>query len=906
MKKILVLCIMFGGYLSYAEGQPIMIQELSDSPISIGYPWVESITEMPLHSQINTRELAERIEIYKRQNTVLEKDREAPRSDMLSHFPKQPDFSPFTLNEFLVDTSRYPSIAPGVQRYPVIAFGGTNFMAVWSDGSRHGLVGARIATHDTVLDKPAFLISQDYRGDADIVFDGTNYFVTWCTNGGVYGARITPDGIVLDPNGFLIANSVNPVRSAVDYGDGIYLVSWEEYVFPYAIWGARVDTNGTVLDVFPIMADAVYLSTDPDVSFNGTNFLVVFYGYSPNRVWGKRIAPDGTILDPYPIQISQQPSVLQPVVDFDGTNWFVVWSWLLNDLSYSWVTPDGVPFGETQHIPGSWGMWFPQVVLGDSVHWLEGVLAGGTYPPVDIYITRMDFSGNVLDSPWIPVDVSPGWQTNGATAYGDSTFIAIWEDQVNWDIYARRYAPDGNPLDSARFPVNVLRTQYQSEPSVAFDGTNYLVVYRDSRSGYLREIFGARIAQDGTLLDPEGFRITDSGYWPKIAFGDSLYLCVYNVGAYIYGARILPDGTILDPNGFQITSSGSDYCPSVSYYNGIFLVAYDHSIQGIFITRVTPAGQVLDPDGILIKSPGGQNPGWPEIAPYENGFLVTWMLYGGPDDIIEGVRVNFHGAVLDSPAIQISPPGVSGRWHGTATNGDTFLVVWDRNTTEIYGARVDSSGTVLDTAGIPICVGQPNNRTQPSVVFNGRDFLVVWQDSRQDASQYDLYGARVSPAGIVLDTNGIELVNSEYSRVNVELASATPEPDTGAQILLVFDGFVGEPYESNRALGAIYYYPLIGIKEDYVQTILTGHQITISPRISCEKPYVLSYSVPRQAEINVNVYDITGRKVKNVYNGNVKGTGQIKFDLEGMPQGTYFVRVETENRTETTKVIWLK
>ncbi|MGB3480221.1 MAG: T9SS type A sorting domain-containing protein, partial [bacterium] len=189
--------------------------------------------------------------------------------------------------------------------------------------------------------------------------------------------------------------------------------------------------------------------------------------------------------------------------------------------------------------------------------------------------------------------------------------------------------------------------------------------------------------------------------------------------------------------------------------------------------------------------------------------------------------------------------------------------------------------------------------------FNGKDFLVVWQDSRLESSQYDLFGARVSPAGVVLDTNGIEFVNSEYSRANVELISATPDPDTGAQVLLVFDGFVGDPHNSNRALGAIYY-PPTGIEEGYTQEISTGYRINISPTISHQEPFAVSYSLMKKTPIKISVYDIAGRLVKNIKNDNIKGIGKIEFTLDGMSQGIYFVRVEAEKKTEATKIVWLK
>lgn len=875
----MIFCLLLGSLLTHAENPAAMIEKLKGPAAHPGNPW------------------------------------EAQKTKLEPCLPMQTAYSPFILTEFLIDTSKYYQLPSCYERYPGVAFDGTNFMGIWMDYAHAQIVGTRITLDGTILDIPPFTISSTVSDDQpDIVFDGTNYFAVWTMAPNIYGARIAPDGTVLDPGGILISNT-GSYCPAVTYGNGVYLVVWESTVSQYDALAALVDTGGTVLLNFSLSADPGVSEAWPNVSFNGANFLAVWYvtSTSSGGIKGSRIEPDGTNLDPGGFWITNINGDMWPVVDFDGTNWLVVWSQSIGGgFQGAWVTPAGTPFG-TFSIPGSYGMTFPELVLGDSLHWVEAI----DITDPNIYATRIDFQGNTLNNPWIAVDTAAGWQAYGGDAYGDSTFIAIWEDQVEYNIYARRYAPNGTPRDSVRFIVNIFDsvTNSQYAPGVAFDGSKYMVIYSDNRNTADNNVFGSMVTMSGALLDPEGFPINQGAgaqNQPRIAFGDSLYLGVWETGTDIWGARILPDGTVLDPGGIHITSGGyEDYRPAVSYSNGIFLVVYNRiygspACYKVFGTRVTPDGQILDPSGIIIQNKDNNHYS-PEVAGYDGGFLATWYLFTSQSKI-EGTRVNFQGVVIDSPAIQISPPNLGVDYaglHSVAAGSDTLLVVWHRNQQEIVGARLDSSGNVLDPAGISICVGQPNNRTHPSAAFNGRDFLVVWQDSRQDNSQYDIYGARVSPAGIVLDTNGIELINSTYSRGNIELASATPESDTGAPMLLVFDGFVDGPHNTNRALGAIYY-PPTGVEEGYAQKISTDYRVDISPNMSCQKPYVLSYSFPLQTKISVNAYDITGRLVKNVCNSNLKGVGEIKFTLEGMPQGIYFVKVNTEDKTETTKVVWLR
>ena len=89
--------------------------------------------------------------------------------------------------------------------------------------------------------------------------------------------------------------------------------------------------------------------------------------------------------------------------------------------------------------------------------------------------------------------------------------------------------------------------------------------------------------------------------------------------------------------------------------------------------------------------------------------------------------------------------------------GDENYLVWedDRAATErVYGARVTPSGVVLDPEGIPIATGSSLQIT-PSVAFDGVNYMVAWDDRRNAWPQ--TYVARVTPAGEVLEPDGIRI-----------------------------------------------------------------------------------------------------------------------------------------------------
>ena len=129
---------------------------------------------------------------------------------------------------------------------------------------------------------------------------------------------------------------------------------------------------------------------------------------------------------------------------------------------------------------------------------------------------------------------------------------------------------------------------------------------------------------------------------------------------------------------------------------------------------------------------------------------------GEPD--IYGARVTPDGAVLDTSGFLISLSARGQYAPAVGFDGKNFLAVWEDDRdgyTDIYGARVTPGGTVLDPDGIAICTAQ-NNQYSPAIAFDGTNYLVAWEDCRSDTSG-DIYGARVTPGGAVLDPNGVAI-----------------------------------------------------------------------------------------------------------------------------------------------------
>lgn len=125
------------------------------------------------------------------------------------------------------------------------------------------------------------------------------------------------------------------------------------------------------------------------------------------------------------------------------------------------------------------------------------------------------------------------------------------------------------------------------------------------------------------------------------------------------------------------------------------------------------------------------------------------------------------GKILDPAGIRVCAAADLQEWPAVAFDGKNFLVVWQdlRNGTdyEIYAARVGENGEVLDPDGFAVS-RRAANQARPAVAFAGGRYVVAWMDARQ-YPVYGLYATRITPNGKVLDTDGCVLDAQDPSRI---------------------------------------------------------------------------------------------------------------------------------------------
>ena len=354
----------------------------------------------------------------------------------------------------------------------------------------------------------------------------------------------------------------------------------------------------------------------------------------------------------------------------------------------------------------------------------------------------------------------------------------------------------------------------QSYPSAAWNGTNYLVAWTDNRNGN-NDIYGARIAPDGTVLDPGGFPICTNTakqitvYNNCVASDGTDWLVVWGDNRMndpppddnIFAARVAADGTVLDTNGFQVSSQAScggrnQMQVSVCYGGGQYLVAWaSYGTSGgsynAYACRVTTAGVPLDLTTSLELPAAGEKEYSPKVCFDGTNYLVAWSIErGGTNWDAIGARVATDGTILDALGIDICTNAQRQNPGGIAFDGTNFFVQYaydERNggftvNSDVYANRVATDGTVLDGTGFPVVVTPGEQRTA-TVTFDGTQYVVVWRDDRNGNN--DIYWARVLPDKTCLDGTGLVLCDETSEQTQVAVAFG------GGKVLVVWQDLRG-------------------------------------------------------------------------------------------------------------------
>ena len=74
-----------------------------------------------------------------------------------------------------------------------------------------------------------------------------------------------------------------------------------------------------------------------------------------------------------------------------------------------------------------------------------------------------------------------------------------------------------------------------------------------------------------------------------------------------------------------------------------------------------------------------------------------------------------------------------------------------------------------------------------------------------------------------------------------------------------------------------------------------------------QKEINIQYTLFRETKVNLSIFDVAGRSVRNVISKNqISGTYHKSLSIANLPQGVYFIKLDTNDDAIIQKVIFIK
>jgi hypothetical protein len=299
--------------------------------------------------------------------------------------------------------------------------------------------------------------------------------------------------------------------------------------------------------------------------------------------------------------------------------------------------------------------------------------------------------------------------------------------------------------------LRVTNAQFTStHPSIAWNGIDYGMVWKDSRNGD-QEIFFTRLTAAGAKVGGD-VPITGSCFdcdSPRIVWAGGEYGAVWRQNDAIMFRRISRTGTPLGAAGTPLidpAGSSADE-PDIVWTGTEYGVVWDQFVgpQQIRFARVDRLGNLASGYLKVTNDTSFNGNSRPRIAFGAGRYGIAWEGNNfGPHEIFFR-RVDQRQGLL--PALQITNHGQTALAPSIVWNGTEWGIAWQdhRSFTEVYFQRVTAAGAKNGTELRVTNNGGVSN--EPSLAWTGTEYGVAWQDDRA-ASNNEIWFARISSAAV--------------------------------------------------------------------------------------------------------------------------------------------------------------
>ncbi len=318
-------------------------------------------------------------------------------------------------------------------------------------------------------------------------------------------------------------------------------------------------------------------------------------------------------------------------------------------------------------------------------------------------------------------------------AHAHDLSMFVWRGDVDGPIdriYGARVSDDGTLLDATPIVIDDASSRPTGDSvAIATDGDRFFVVWIGTADSGEAQIFGRHVGVDGTPIESEPVRLTTAMHFQRIVveFGIDEYLLAFEAFAPTHSVFAM----IVDRDG----APSSDPVPVMEFP---FLaeepaVAFDGEQFYVGFISTTARVSAVSRAGARGNTVAFDEPVDGNLRLAFDGTLVrsTWA---GRDDstsdnVVWAARLGAAGQVGDSVSFATTGPPASGL-SLTAVDGQA-LIVWTQSasaqpvTARLLGPEDAPTGP---TPSAPNWV--PNEESNPRAAMSGNAIAFTWEDTR--------------------------------------------------------------------------------------------------------------------------------------------------------------------------------
>lgn len=693
-------------------------------------------------------------------------------------------------------------VASGDQKAPAFALGQDSTLVVFEDGRGGDLdvVGIRLDATGQPLDARPFPIARSAgtQTTAKVAWNGQNWLVVYSNQVPtasnyfqyeVAAKRVSPSGQVLDADPISLGADSTGGNFAVTSDGANWLVAATGYTAGNSdIVGWRIDNAGTVLDAAPVVIQpgtyyvffniqAAYVQGQYVIAWNDASLvkarrfsstLQPLDGGQPASLTSSgKLGSNGS--DVVMLWVRQTPAFMQEV----AMSWY--------DASLQPLSPAPIPLTTAEanvsldpvglvHSGGTWiAAW---TTVGSQVAKAARVTSQGTVLDFD-GITIAENNPSVLYGP-----------TLGALANGGAAFA--WHDARLNDNNVYSVALTQVLASKPELCLS-LASEAQRSPRVAAGPSHqFLVTYRADTSAGSR-ILAQRVDRNGVAIDVNPLEVASAPnaklFAGGAAWNGSLYLVAYSdqQQGKVFARRLASDGTWIDASPIAVQNGGSadvaalggDFLVSalrVVSTNPQFIASYGMRVRGL-------DGALLDPTPLPLA---GSYATRSRITTLGGKWLVATEVHATHDANASSVQATFVDAAgVVTPPVVVATANIQ-NWGivDVASSGSSALFVYQSGSNwvnvDVFARRMNVSGSLTGST-VNVTGGDVNGQLRPTIVWTGDDYFVAFETYQNNPWFYDfetdVYGARVSESGVLLDAQPFALWNTADWEVTPHAAS---------------------------------------------------------------------------------------------------------------------------------------